>query len=132
MRTRSITREERQLVLLWLVAAASAVALRPLWLALAPHLRPCIFRTLTGLPCPTCGTTRAAVAFLHGDLVSAFVSNPLATLIGILFIAGAPIAALWVVSDGSGVEVPQKPPRWLRWILVGVIAVNWLYLIFAS
>jgi len=119
-------------VLLWLVAAASAVALRPLWLALAPHLRPCIFRTLTGLPCPTCGTTRAAVAFLHGDLVSAFVSNPLATLIGILFIAGAPIAALWVVSDGSGVEVPQKPPWWLRWILVGVIAVNWLYLIFAS
>jgi hypothetical protein len=119
-------------VLLWLVAAASAVALRPLWLALAPHLRPCIFRTLTGLPCPTCGTTRAAVAFLHGDLVSAFVSNPLATLIGILFIAGAPIAALWVVSGRPAIELPQTRSQWLRWILVGVIAVNWLYLIFAS
>lgn len=119
-------------MLLWLVAAASAIALRPLWLALAPHLRPCIFRTITGLPCPTCGTTRAAVAFLHGDLVSAFASNPLATLTGILFIAGAPIAALWVVSDGPGVQVPQAPPQLLRWVLLGMIALNWLWVIFAS
>ncbi len=132
MRTRSVTREERQLLILWLVAAASAVALRPLWLALAPHLRPCIFRTLTGLPCPTCGTTSAAVAFLHGDLALAFARNPLATLFGAIFIVGAPIAALWAVAGGPAVVLRVPFPRWLRLVGVGVIFVNWAYLIATS
>lgn len=132
MRTRSITREERQLVLLWLVAAASALVLRPLWLVLAPHLQPCVFRSLTGLPCPTCGTTHAAVAFLHGNLASAFASNPLAALAAVLFVAGAPIATVWAFAGRAAVELPRPLPRWVRYGLVGVIAVNWLYLIVAS
>jgi hypothetical protein len=39
-----------------------------------------VFKGLTGIPCPTCGSTRSVVHLSHGDFLSAFVMNPLATL----------------------------------------------------
>ena len=40
--------------------------------------RICLFRRLTGLPCLTCGTSRAFAALLRGDLADAFSIQPLA------------------------------------------------------
>ena len=127
MTARSATKEERQLAFLWLAAAVSAVALRPLWLALAPVLRPCIFRSLSGIPCPTCGTTRAATAFLDGDLSAAFAANPLAAAAGLLFIAGAPLAALWAIARLPMPVVPKPLPGWMRIGVVVLIVANWLF-----
>ena len=131
MTTRIATREERQLAYLWLAAAASALALRPLWLAVAPLLRPCIFRSLTGVPCPSCGTTRAAMAFLDGDLISAFAANPLAAAAGLLFVVGAPLAALWSIARWPVPVLPTPLPGWMRIGAVALIAGNWLYVIVA-
>lgn len=129
MTTRPATREERQLAILWLVAAVSAVALKPLWLAFAPHLRPCLFYSLTGIPCPTCGTTRAAMAFLDGNLMAALAANPLATAAGLLFVIGAPLAALWAIARWPVPAFPRPLPRWIRAVAVSLILANWLYLI---
>jgi hypothetical protein len=129
--TRTATPEERQLAYLWLAAAASALALRPLWLAIAPLLRPCIFRSLTGVPCPTCGTTRAATAFLGGNLISAFTANPLAAAMGLLFVVGAPLATLWAIAKWPIPVLPSPLPTWLRIGAVALIAANWLYVITA-
>ena len=129
MRFRSATKDERQLALLWLAAAVSAIVLRPLWLAAAPHLRSCVFRSLTGIPCPTCGTTRAAAAFLDGDVMTAFIYNPLAALAGLLFVVGAPIAVIWTTAKCPVPSVPNPLPPWVRIGAVGLIAANWLYLI---
>jgi len=123
------TTEERQLALLWLAAAVSSIVLRPLWLAAAPHLRSCVFRSLTGIPCPTCGTTRAATAFLQGDVMTAFINNPLATLAGLLFVVGAPIAVIWTTARWPVPSLPNPLPPWIRIAAVGLIAANWLYLI---
>jgi len=38
---------------------------------------PCMFRKLTGLLCPGCGTTRALHHLLHGDVGAAFALNPM-------------------------------------------------------
>lgn len=35
----------------------------------------CIFHRLTGLSCPGCGGTRAAIAMIHGDWIRAFSLN---------------------------------------------------------
>ena len=126
------TSEERQLALLWLAAAVSAIVLRPLWLAAAPQLRSCVFRSLTGIPCPTCGTTRAATAFLQGDVMTAFIINPLATLAGLLFVVGAPIAVVWTTARWPVPSVPNPLPPWVRIGAVGLIAANWLYLIVSA
>ena len=39
--------------------------------------RTCILRNIVGLPCPTCGMTRAYYALLGGDLHTAFSYHPL-------------------------------------------------------
>jgi hypothetical protein len=103
---RPLLREERQLALLWGVLAASSLLLRPFWLALAPLMPACPFRALTGVPCLSCGTTRAAVAFLDGRVFDALLVNPLAALAGLGFVAGGVIAPVWAL---LGLRVPRLP-----------------------
>lgn len=38
---------------------------------------PCLFRALTGLPCPGCGMTHAWRALLHGDWLASWRFHPL-------------------------------------------------------
>lgn len=129
MRWRPATREERHLAWLWAAAALSAVVLRPFWLLIAPVLPGCPLRTLTGVPCPTCGSTRAGLALLHGDILGALQLNPLATLAGLAFLLGGVLAPLWV---GLGRKVPDLPDRWplgLRITVLAAIIANWVWLL---
>lgn len=48
----------------------------------------CIFRFLTGIPCPGCGLTRAYTALLHLDLSAAFSFHPLFWAVPLVFAAG--------------------------------------------
>jgi len=41
----------------------------------------CLFRTITGLPCPSCGMTHAFIALGHGDVKGAFFHNPASLII---------------------------------------------------
>ncbi len=43
----------------------------------APGSSPCHVRRWVGIPCPTCGGTRSVAALLRGDLVAAWLANPL-------------------------------------------------------
>lgn len=52
----------------------------------------CVFRLVTGYPCPTCGLTRSIVAIMHFDLIKAVHMNPF----GFLIVGG--LAVWWVVS----------------------------------
>ena len=36
----------------------------------------CLIKELTGLPCPTCGMTRAYKSLLRGEILMAFIYNP--------------------------------------------------------
>ncbi|HET6363493.1 MAG TPA: DUF2752 domain-containing protein [Nitrospirota bacterium] len=40
----------------------------------------CVFKGLTGVPCPTCGATRSVVHLARGELFASFVMNPLVSL----------------------------------------------------
>jgi hypothetical protein len=65
-----------------------------------PH-RPttlCLFRELTGLPCPFCGGTTAAVNLGHGDVPGALRASPLA----VALLVGWPLVGT------------VRPPRWWR------------------
>ena len=128
-RLRPAISTERQLAALWAAAAVSAIVLRPVWIAATPLLRRCTFRALTGIPCPTCGTTRTALALLDLDLASAFVVNPLAALTGVVFIAGGVAAVPWLAVRGP---MPSCGLRWTAsWtaVVIGVLTANWLYLV---
>jgi Protein of unknown function (DUF2752) len=91
--------------------AAVAIVLGALHI---PH-RPatiCLFREITGLPCPFCGGTTAAVNLGHGDVTGALRASPLA--VGLL--------ATWPLIGAV------RPPRWwytgrTRWIVIAAVLV---------
>ena len=102
------------MALLWGVVTVSTVVLRPFSLAVAPLMPACPFRAITGIPWPTCGSTHAAVALMHGRLGAALAANPLATLAGIAFFAGGLAAPLWAALRWPVPDVPAPLPGWLR------------------
>ena len=67
----------RLAVLLPLIGAAAAVAVGLSWDKFSFLIPPCMFKTLTGWNCLSCGATRATFALAHGDLVTAFYYHPL-------------------------------------------------------
>lgn len=42
---------------------------------------PCIFKQTTGIPCPSCGSSRSVLAITHGQFTEAFLWNPLGYMI---------------------------------------------------
>ncbi len=114
---------------LWGIVMLSTVVLRPFWLALVPFVPACPFRSLTGVPCPTCGTTHAAIAMLHGRIGAALAANPLAAAAGLAFLAGGLIAPLWVALRLPVPEIPAPLPRWVRALILAALAASWMYVI---
>ena len=72
-------------------ASSAALAVALLHLDRLPFAL-CVFRGLTGLPCPTCGSTRAVGRLAALDLAGALAMNPLTTL------AAAGVVG-WAVAD---------------------------------
>ncbi len=118
----------RGLGLLWGGVALALVALGPLGDRLAANLPGCTFRSLTGFPCPTCGGTRAALAFARLDVPAAFHANPLVTLALFLLVGGGAVAGARALA-GRGVREPARFPVWVRAGLVVLLAANWFFLI---
>ena len=123
-------RPGRQLAFLWGGAALVSTAAAPFAPALARGLPPCPFRALVGVPCLTCGSTRALLALARFDVGQALAWNPLAAAAAILFVLGG-IAALGAALAGRNVEVPRPTPP-LRAALALAVAANWAFLVAAG
>jgi hypothetical protein len=87
-------------------------------------LRPCPFLELTGAPCPTCGTTRAAAALSQGHLAEAFAVNPLAAA-ALLLLLPAAVASVVL----RRIETPPRARRMLAWCGAALVLLNWGYLV---
>lgn len=55
----------------------------------------CVFKHLTHLPCPACGTTRAIISLSEGNWYKALYTNPLGIIDTILLIA----TPIWLFID---------------------------------
>ena len=115
--------------MMWGAAALSTLVLRPFWLAIAPLLPACPFRSLTGIPCPTCGATHVALALLNGDLRAALGANPLAALAAVAFIVGGVLAPIWAFTRFPMPELAAPLPRWVRAAIVTVLLAGWAWVI---
>ena len=65
---------------IWLLSIAGAIYLFVFEPGRSGFFPVCVFRSLTGLTCPGCGTTRALHEITHGHFKAAFMLNPLLLL----------------------------------------------------
>jgi Protein of unknown function (DUF2752) len=90
----------------------------------------CLFKGLTGLPCPTCGSTRAVGRLVHLDFAGAFAMNPLTTLAVAAMVIWA-VADFGLLTRGRALDLEMGRPlgRLVRGLAVAAVAVNWAFLI---
>jgi Protein of unknown function (DUF2752) len=86
---------------------------------------PCLFRTLTGLTCPGCGSTRAMHQILHGHFAAAFMLNPL-FLLAIPFLLYAFLRYSVVVLRG-GVPRQNALPASYIYALFVIVVSFWIF-----
>ena len=102
--------------------------MRPLWIAVAGSMPPCLWRAWAGWPCPGCGTTRAIVRLLHADLAGALAFNPLAACAAVAFVLGGVLAPVWLACGGQRPFVAARGrPRWIAAVALA-FAANWAWL----
>lgn len=68
----------------------------------------CIFYNIYHIPCPACGTTRAYISLLKGDLISSFKNHP-----------------LWWIVPFIPLIVSIKEIKW-SYLLLGLYIVVWI------
>ncbi len=95
-------------------------------------LPPCTTRSLTGWPCPFCGSTRTLMAAARGELATAVRLNPL-TFLGAAAVVGWSL--VWAVERLTGRRYLAGLGKWLRWLrwgwwLAAAVVINWIYLVF--
>ena len=118
--------------LIWLTVSFGSLAFAAIWLALGLPWPRCAFHDVTGLPCATCGLTRSAVQFFHGNFVAALRWNPL------VFIA---LCGLSIFDAYAFVVLVARAPRvriarfssaektFVRALVLTSLAANWGYLL---
>lgn len=87
----------------------------------------CLFKRMTGLPCPGCGAARGAWALLHGEVFAAWNYNPLLfTLLGIWVIL---LAIRLVFARTIRPEVTPNHRHLALALFMLLVLANWVYLI---
>jgi hypothetical protein len=120
---------ERQLAWIWAGLALATAALSPVWIHLAPLLRPCLFRQVTGVPCPSCGATRGVLALMDGRVLEALTFNPLMVTGFAAFLAGGALAPLWAWRINRVPDIVHPLPLWVRLGAVLAILANWAWVV---
>lgn len=93
----------------------------------------CIFRNVTGIPCPSCGSTRSVIALTQADFHGAVMTNPLGIVVAIIMLAAPP----WIITDllskkrsfmtfyGYVEKTLRKPP--VAVLLITLLLANWIW-----
>jgi len=97
------------------------------------QLKFCIFKKVTGYPCPSCGTTRAVNLLLKGDGLGSIQMNPFGIIVTILML----VLPIWILLDWATHRktffINYKKAETIlntRWIaILGIVLVllNWIW-----
>lgn len=55
----------------------------------------CLFKNVTNIPCPSCGTTRAVAQIAKGHLFSSLLINPFGIIVALIML----VAPTWIIVD---------------------------------
>lgn len=89
----------------------------------------CIFKKVTGIPCPACGSIRATFLLLHGEIWESVLINPFGIVTNILIIG----SIIWMIIDilkYKETYIPFLQKDWNKKIKITVfiiIIANWIW-----
>lgn len=92
----------------------------------------CVFRAVTGVPCATCGSSRAVRAAVAGQPLVAVAHNPLVVTGAIAALGWAALRLLFartIVLGRGGAARRGSPSRWMWAGLLAVFVANWAWVI---
>ncbi len=93
----------------------------------------CFMKQVAGIPCPSCGSTRAALYLLQGDLYASLTMNPLGTLaLPFLICLTLLLVCDWMFSKQSLLNIYEKLSQILikKHVFIPAaffICANWLW-----
>ena len=97
----------------------------------------CLFKSVSGVPCPSCGTTRAVLCLLNGQWMEAIYINPLGIIASILLVA-VPVLMVrdflfpkkqYTFSLYQWMEFQLKSKKNISVPALSVILLNWAWTI---
>jgi hypothetical protein len=104
--------------------------------SLSEQPRVCLFKHFTGIPCPSCGSTRSILCLAHGDFLGAMMWNPFGFILSIILIT----FPLWILFDiilkkESLLKFYRNAEKILKNKLVAVpaillVLINWIWNIY--
>lgn len=112
-----------------------------IWLAVNYHrqviksIEPgvCLFKRITNIPCPSCGSTRSVLSLLKGDILGALYWNPF----GILIMTVLTVAPFWIIYDlisrnSTFLNVYLKGElllkrKWIALPAILLVLCNWIW-----
>jgi hypothetical protein len=97
---------------------------------------PCIIKHVTGIPCPSRGTTRSVSEIIKGNFTKAVLINPLGFVIAAFII----LLPFWIIFDvatkndslyKSYIKFEDTLKiRWVAILLITLIILNWIWNIY--
>ena len=118
--------------LVWFCVSIIALGLAATWFVLGLPWPHCIFLSITGHPCLTCGATRSAIAFFHFDFARAWKWNPLvfSFLCGLSIFDAYAFAVLMTRARRLRiVQFTAVEKNFVRLAIIVALLSNWIYLL---
>lgn len=93
----------------------------------------CMLKAVSGIPCPTCGGTRALAHLARLDFAGALALNPLVVL-GFAAVIPWALVDLLLLSRGRALDIEMNATgaRWIGLTAAAALALNWFYLLAAG
>jgi hypothetical protein len=110
------------------IAVMALLAAR--YLPISNMLPACTFKAVTGIPCPTCGTTRSLMYLAYGDITGSLIMNPLFSLamISASILLLVRLTCLSFSHTRITLTHTRREGTLLRAGMVGIFLANWIYL----
>lgn len=122
--------------LIYLISAASfsLLAYMHIWSDNAYAAIVCPVKLVTGIPCPSCGTSRAVLLLLDGQFQAAMTANPLGLLALTLLILLPAWATVDILRKKDTLlqsyrmsELFLLRHKWLLFLFAMLMAANWIW-----
>ncbi len=121
------------LVLFFAVLGYSFIILNQLSPEILSGKTVCLFKNITGIPCPACGTTRSATYIVSGHLKKALLTNPLGYLAILLLLTLPPLVIADLLQKKQRfIDLYHKTETIIRKPVVAIfliilITANWIW-----